>query len=379
MGIKMFSPFMVSRIRPASVLAALLAVAGLITVACQKVPLLAPSGSTITLTTTATTLPTGGSTPIIAQGVEAARAPPHEGTHVTFTTSLGSIQPAEAETDIAGRAIVRFIAGNANGTATITAISGGVSVAAANQVKISVGAAAVGAISVSATPGTLPNGGGQATIIASVSDTGGNALSNVPVTFAIDTSTNGTAGGTGSLTATVVNTDANGRAVTSLSTTRTTTVSATAGIGAASGTPATGGTQTGRVTITVNTTNSITIGAPSPASPIAGQAVTLPLTFGTSTTASPIVRVTVDWGDGAVQGYTGQPAAVSHTYTRPGSFLIVVTGIDALGDTSTSTASVTVVARPALTVTIAANPAQPSPNTVVTFTVTATPSTGNSI
>jgi PKD domain len=374
----MFTASMVSRLRRASALA-LLGASTLLLVACQKVPLLAPTGSTITLTSTATTLPTGGSADIIAQLIEAAGTPPHEGTQVTFTTNLGTIQPAAAETDISGRAIVRFLAGTASGTATISAISGGVAVAAANQVKIQIGAAAVGGVSVSATPATLPSGGGSATIVATVSDTSGNLLSNVPVTFAIDTSTTGTAGGNGTLGATVVNTDANGRAQTTLTTNRTTTVSATAGVGTPTGTPPTGGAQTGRVTITVNTTTSITVGAPTPASPVAGQTVTFPLTFGTSATASAVTRVIVDWGDGQTQTYTGQPAAISHTYRSPGSFLVVVTGIDALGDTSTTTTSVTVAARPALTVTISASPAQPAANTVVTFTITATPTTGNAI
>src|SRR5512138_2814229 len=127
MGIKMFTAFMVSRLRRASALAALAGASALSIVACQKVPLLAPSGSTITLTSTATALPTGGSAEIIAQVIEAAGTPPHEGTHITFTTSLGTIQPSEAETDISGRAVVRFVAGTTSGTATITAISGGVS------------------------------------------------------------------------------------------------------------------------------------------------------------------------------------------------------------------------------------------------------------
>jgi hypothetical protein len=375
----MLIAFMVSRFPRAAALSVFLGVAGLITVACQKVPLLAPSGSTITLISTAATLPTGGSTQIIAQVIEPAGTPPHEGTHVTFTTSLGSIQPSDAETDISGRAIVQFLAGTTSGTATISAISGGVSVAAANQIKIQIGAAAVGGVSVSAAPATLSSGGGTATITATVSDTSGNLLANVPVTFAIDTSTNGTAGGTGTLSGTVVNTDANGKAVTNLTTTRTTTVSATAGIGTATGTPPTGGAQTGRVTITVNTTNTISIGAPAPATPIAGQAVSFPITYGTAANASPIVRLSVDWGDGVTQNYTGQPAAISHTYGRSGSFLIVVTGIDAVGDTTTSSTAVTVNARPGIPVTISPSPAQPTPNQVVTFTISATATTGATI
>jgi hypothetical protein len=251
-----------------------------------------------------------------------------------------------------------------------------VAVAAANVVKIQVGAAAVGGVSVSASPATLPNTGGTSTIVATVSDVSGNPLPGVPVTFAIDTATGSS--GAGSLSATVAVTDASGRAQVTLSTNRTTTVSATAGIGAATGTPPTGGTQTGKVTVTVNTTATIAIGAPSPAAPTAGQTVSLPLTYGTAATASPIIRVTVDWGDGQVSMFTGQPAAISHTYRGSSSYLVVVTGVDALGDVSTSTASVTVAARPGLVVTVTASD-NPQPNQVTTFTIAATPSTGNVI
>src|SRR5213593_2729177 len=84
-------------------LAATLAIAALLTSACQKVPLLAPSGL-------ATTLTLNGSTDIIAQVLEAGGTPPQDGTLITFTTTLGSIQPPEAETR-GGRVTVKFNAG----------------------------------------------------------------------------------------------------------------------------------------------------------------------------------------------------------------------------------------------------------------------------
>ena len=102
---------MISRIRRRSALAALLFGSALLTVACQKVPLLAPSGSTITLTSSATALPVNGTADIIAQVIEAAGTPPHSGTLVTFTTNLGSVQPSEAETDLSGRVVVKYVAG----------------------------------------------------------------------------------------------------------------------------------------------------------------------------------------------------------------------------------------------------------------------------
>ena len=88
--------------------------------------LLAPGGSTITLTPLASTLPLSGTTNIIAQVIEPAGTPPQRGTLVTFTTTIGTIQPIEAETDSGGRVMVTFNAGTLSGTATITALSGGV-------------------------------------------------------------------------------------------------------------------------------------------------------------------------------------------------------------------------------------------------------------
>src|SRR3954454_14038067 len=90
----------------------------LLAAACDKVPLLAPTGSVITLVSPVTALPANGATNIPAQIIEASGTPPQRGTLVSFTTTLGIIQPSEAETDVNGRATVRFQAGAGSGTAT---------------------------------------------------------------------------------------------------------------------------------------------------------------------------------------------------------------------------------------------------------------------
>src|SRR6266571_6043666 len=150
MGIKMFRLFMLPPIPMSSapglrawvfVTGALAAAA--LTGACQKVPLLAPSGSTITITASTTALPVNGTTQLVAQVIEPSGTPPHSGTEITFTTTLGTIQPAQAETDAAGRVVVTFNAGTANGTAVITAISGGASASGNSAIKIAIGTAAV--------------------------------------------------------------------------------------------------------------------------------------------------------------------------------------------------------------------------------------------
>src|SRR5437870_478209 len=115
MGIKMFIVFMLSRLRRATILASVSVGSVVLAAACQKVPLLAPTGSIITLTSSATALPINGSADIIAQVIEAAGTPPHSGTQITFTTNLGTIQPSTAETDAAGPVIVRVNAGAQSG------------------------------------------------------------------------------------------------------------------------------------------------------------------------------------------------------------------------------------------------------------------------
>jgi hypothetical protein len=366
---------MVSRSLRSATLASLVAAAAL-SVACQKVPLLAPAGSTIVLTTAASTLPINGSTDVIAQLMESGGVPPHEGTRVTFTTSLGRLQPSEADTDVSGRAIVKFIA-TSSGVASITALSGGTAIAAANAVKIQVGAAAVGAVALQANPTTLPSAGGTTDLTATVSDTSGNVLPGVPVNFSIDTSGTGSTGA-GSFTASTVTTDANGRATTQLTTNRTTTVAATAGIATTTGgTGTTTGTttsaQTAKVTINVNSTAAITVGSILPAAPSVGQAVTVPLTY--ATTGSPITRVTVSWGDGTTSSVAGQPSAVTHTYTQSGTFGVQITGTDSFGDPATAGTSITVTSsKPTVTIT---PPTAPHANTAATFTIAAAVPTGS--
>src|SRR5262245_13175494 len=139
----MFSVFMPLRIRASFSWRGVLFFVAVLMSACQKVPLLAPSGSTITLTASTTALPVNGTAQLIAQVIEPSGTPPHNDTQITFTTTLGRVEPAEALTDINGRVLVTFKAGTENGTATITAISGGAS-GTGSSVKIAVGTAAVG-------------------------------------------------------------------------------------------------------------------------------------------------------------------------------------------------------------------------------------------
>ena len=380
----MFSALMISRRRLTATLLPVLLLFAEAT--CQRVPLLAPSGSVITLTSSATVLPFNGSTVIQAQVIEAAGTPPHSGTHLTFTTSLGTIQPSDAETDTSGIAKVTFLAGAQSGTATITAISGGASVSATGAVKILVGAAAVGRVNVNASPATVPAIGGSTTITASVLDVNGNQLTTVPVSFSTSA---------GTLSASQAITDVNGIAQTTLTTSTSAMVTASVGAqGSTTTPPATGGGGTGGTTpttptsgqasgtVTVNVSAAPGLVITPPTNPQAGvpASFTFAVTVATSN-GSAIRNLSVDWGDmspvqdlGAVTGNS----VVSHVYAVAGTYTVVATLIDAFGNTVTQRTAVTVIAAtsPTIIITATSIPTTHSAAMPVTFQVQVTPPTG---
>ena len=90
---------------------------------CDRVPLTAPTESTIQLFSTAPSVPLNGSIDLIATITEEAGTPVPDGTLVSFTTTLGHIDPSETRTDN-GKATVKLVAGSQSGTATVTAFSG---------------------------------------------------------------------------------------------------------------------------------------------------------------------------------------------------------------------------------------------------------------
>src|SRR3954469_5552140 len=94
------------------------------TAGCNKVPLLAPSGTTITLGTNSTIVQSNGSALVTATLLESSGTPVQNGTSVTFSTNLGRMTPVEAET-VNGVATAQFQATGGSGVAEIRATSGG--------------------------------------------------------------------------------------------------------------------------------------------------------------------------------------------------------------------------------------------------------------
>jgi adhesin/invasin len=345
--------------------------------ACEKVPLLAPTGSTITLTSSINALPVNGTTDIIAQVLEAAGTPPHSGTLITFTTTLGTIEPSDARTDIGGRVIVKFRAGSGNGTATITASSGGATTGTNGAVRISIGTAAVGAVTLSASPNPVSAGGGVSTITANVRDVNGNALPFVPVNFST------TAGSLGNAQ---VNTDANGLAQTTLTTSAQATVTGTVGAQAPS-TPSTGsggttapttGTQSGTVQVNVNPLPTVSISPPS-GTLTAGSPIVFTISAqpGPNSTAQ-IRNVVVNFGDGTSRdlgAVSGTGITVQHRYDDDDEYTVRVTVTDSLGGLTSAATVIVVQPQPPLSVIISQSSAVSGGDRIYTFTATVTPNT----
>jgi adhesin/invasin len=313
-------------------------------------PLAAPNESTITLYASGTTVGLNSSIEIFATVIESAGTPVQNGTVVTFTTTLGTIEPTEARTNN-GKATVRLLAGTKSGTADVRAFSGGVS--SGDALQITVGAAAAAKVELLANPSALPAAGGVAQLTAVVSDAAGNRLSGLPVTF---TTTAGV------LTANSATSDGNGEARSALSTTVPAKVTASVAGGA-------GASATASLDIPVRVGPTVAIAVPA-----TSLVPSVPATFTVTVTAGgAVVRsATVDFGDGASQPVSNSGASsVTHTYSRSGSFAVTASATDAAGETAGATASV-IVQNVTVNVTLSWSPATVKTNLPVDFTATAT-------
>ncbi len=308
-----------------------------IVVACDRVPLTSPTGSTIALTVDRDILPINGQATITAVVSEVTGLPVHNGTLVTFQTSLGRTDPIEAET-VNGKATVTFLAGAVSGTANISAFSGAARTGSGNSsaggVSVKIGTAGVDRIAVRTDPVNVPISGGTVTVIATLFDAGGNPIINTPVTFSSDF---------GSLSSNSATTDSNGEARVSLTTNRTTIITAAAGAGKDK-------------SFTLNALNppTITISCGSSSNGTAGIPVsctlkpTAAVISGNGSSSAPIQNVTITWGDGSGEQplgaiASGSESAVQHTFAQAGTYSVTAAVIDANSQRGSTTISVVVV------------------------------------
>jgi adhesin/invasin len=342
------------------------ALVALVAVACDTVPLTAPSGSTLTITAASTIVPTGGTTEIRAFVAEEGGIAVQNGTIVYFATNLGRLEPTEAQTRN-GYAVATFVAGESAGVATVMASSGGTGSSAtpppttgngtttttttstgSNSVQITVGAAASEAVVLNASATSVSLGGGTVTLIASVVDISGNRLRNVPVNFSTDA---------GTLAATVANTDANGEARVDLTTNREANVTARAG------------SKTATLRITVNAPATVAITANPSSVPPGGGTVSL-IALVLDATGNRLANVPVNFSTTA-----GTLSATQATTDSSGEARVQLTTsenttVTARAGTASATFQITLSGAITLTVT-------PNSGTIsTTFNFTVTPAQG---
>jgi PKD domain/Bacterial Ig-like domain (group 1) len=327
----------------------------LVAISCDRVPLIAPTNSTVTIDAGSRVVETGGSTSVSATVIEQSGTPVQNGTVVRFTTTLGRLDPVEAQTRN-GVATTMFLAGNDSGVAEVRATSGGAGGSStttpsngttpptttttttnSNVVLISVGSAAVDTVTVRANPSQVSTGnGGQVSVIATVIGTGGRLLPNIPVSFSASR---------GTLSSTTATTDAQGEARVTLTTNGDTDISVAAGTK----------TATAKVTGVPGPSVALTCSVGSAtncATASVGQAVVF--TAQRAQGSGNITSAVLDFGDNSSVnlGTLSGAATVPHTYTQPGTYTARLTGTDASGESSTS---VQVVQVTAVTATVSAS------------------------
>jgi len=322
-----------------------------VSTSCTSVPLTAPTKSTIALYASSSPV-ADGSINLTATVTEEAGTPVQNGTLVSFTTTLGHLDPPSARTTN-GQATVKFFGDGQSGTATVSAFSGGAtsgsgdSAGNAATLTIPLGGAAADNVIAHAEPSSVPLNGGTVKIIAQVRDASGNGLPNVPVVFSTTA---------GSLQSSSVSTDSTGTATTNLTTTSKATVTATAG------------GKNATVDVTVAALPAITLTA-TPASPVAGQPVTFTIGIDATNAVNPVRNVTIDYGDGDFEdlGVVTGSTTASHVYDSDGNRSVTVTVTDTAGQQARQVLSLVVAPSIPLSITLSVTPNPAAVNQVVTF------------
>jgi hypothetical protein len=281
----------------------------LIAASCDSMPLTAPSGSTVTITTASSFVPNGGSTEVTAFVYESGGTPVQNGTTVRFTTNLGRLDPVETQT-LNGYAYAIFAASDLSGVANVRATSGSVGGAtgegqtgSTNSVNITVGAAAVATVTLGANPGSVPSTGGTVELVATVTASGESGLSRLPGVLVTFASTEG------DLASASVVTDANGLARTTLTTTRTASVTASAGGITSTAVTVTRRDPPGVVTASVAATPVTAV----PGS--GGQTVNFATTVTVTPADATIQPTKFDWDFGDGSSATTNGPNIGHVYT----------------------------------------------------------------
>jgi hypothetical protein len=172
---------------------------------CAGTLFTAPPGSTLTLIANPDSVPAnGGVSALTAFIIEPAGTTVPDGTEVQFFATIGRVEPSVARTKD-GAARANFISDSRSGLASVSAISGGAAVAvttttpatpappapitgaASATIGITVGGANALRMIVIADPSRITDSR-STHIIATVFDTNGNPMANIPVVFTVESS-----------------------------------------------------------------------------------------------------------------------------------------------------------------------------------------------
>lgn len=327
---------------------------------CDKVPLLAPTNSTIRLNASVGVVPINGSIELTAVVIESAGTPVQNGTVVTFQSSLGTVEPREGRTSN-GQVTVRYLSGGQSGKAKISAFSGG---SKSEDLEILVGGAGAAAVTLRADTTVLPSTGGTSALVATVLDTGGNPIRGVAVTFSATA---------GQLTPGTAITNDGGDARTELFTTRESTVTARVA----------GGAEAAKADLKIEVRDAPVVdfaGGLKGAGEASTWEIGVPMPFKLTpkTTGNAIRSALVAFGDGNTRtlGQLLATTSVTHTYGRTGTFSATVTTTDVLGFTGSTAIDVTVIPRRTIALQVTANQGL---GTTPVFTFNANPQPSTSL
>jgi PKD repeat protein len=313
---------------------------------CQWVNPTAPSGSSLFVSASPTTIAAGGAASLVTViGYDAWGDPLKDRTIVYFTAGLGSIDlTAEMRN---GRATATFKSGSQSGIAQVY-VSSGLATVTPSPLEITVGISALAKLTIRANPASLPPGGGRAQILVDAFDKNGNGLADIPVLLSTDAGTLDSGGNT-------LTTNELGRVGDWLTTNKEANVKASSG----------SLSETVKISVAVNKAPKADF-VYSPSSPKVNDMVNFNAA-NSSDEDGTIVRYDWDFGN----GHTGTGVQTSCQYSAAATYKVTLVVQDNLGATASTRQDVAVKGNESPTAKFTFSPLSPKVGDTVYFNASA--------
>jgi PKD repeat protein len=309
---------------------------------CKKSAYLAPTGSKLLVAVNPAVIALGGETTVEVIGYKNSGSLLPDGTVIYFSVDFGSIDATAETKDGRARSIFRST-DNRSGKVTVTVSSGDAEVTP-ELIQITVGSSALHNLKMRAEPPVLPRNGGSSNIVVTTQDENLNPIADIPVTL---TTTAGQLANNGAL----LYTGSNGEASTILTTTTDAVLTASSG------------DITIELEIKVESNE-----APdaqfvySPETPKVGERVY----FNAQNSTDPEGEITAynwDFGDGK----SDSGVMVEHKYKKIGTYTVVLSVVDGVGNTDTTSKVVNVSTGDGPSASFEYSPRNPSVNQDIHF------------